>query len=592
MRLSRCRSALKSMCRRFALSGYGIYCSRLAMPVLVSLLAAGSTLAQTAVDDSLREFEERVQAAFAAAETALASQEAQLHDLAIRHSREALADGRASVAQAAANVLLWEQRIEELRGVEGELRRELNNVLAELASIIGESVKRSAGGVERDEPVELSPESRDPSAAVRATESSRGTAGGEASAGTPRDDPAAAELSLGLDRSIRAVVQMGLTSLGFDAGPADGLFGNRTRSAVRTWQTANDHQATGYLTRVQADALIAAGRVAQQELAAVQKQAAERKRREQRRVAQQREERQRQQEIAETKQAEAEKGQLGSASVEVFRDCPECPEMVVVPPGSFRMGGPYGETGRQNNEGPQHRVEIRRPFAVSMFEVTRLQFLRFAIDTNRTWANTCITFERGEIEERMDRHWQSPGFHQTDRHPIVCVSWDDALAYVGWLSLRTGKPYRLLSESEWEYVARAGTSTARYWGDSESDQCRHANGLDASTDLVGRSGRAGCHDGYPATSPAGAFTRNPFGVYDVLGNVWEWTQDCALESYGEVSGDGRARQTAGCDTRVVRGGSWINGPTFLRSARRDWLPADHRFNVVGFRIARTLDAPR
>ena len=580
------------MYRHAVPSGAGMCYILMAMPVLVMLLATGSALAETPVNDSLREFEGRAQAAFTAAETALASEEEQLHDLAVRRSTETLADGRASVAQAAANVLLWEQRIDELRGVEGELRRELNNLLAELASSIGESVKRSAGGVERDEPVEPSPESRDPSAAVRATESSRGTAAGEASAGTPRDDPAATELSLGLDRSIRAVVQMGLTSVGFDAGPADGLFGNRTRSAVRAWQSANNHQATGYLTRVQADALITVGHVAQQELAAEQKQAAERKRREQRRIAQQREERQRQQEIAETKQAETEKGEPGSASVGVFRDCPECPEMVVVPPGSFRMGGPYGETGRQNNEGPQHRVEIRRPFAVSMFEVTRLQFLRFAIDTNRTWANTCITFERGEIEERKDRHWQSPGFHQTDRHPIVCVSWDDALAYVGWLSLRTGKPYRLLSESEWEYMARAGTSTARYWGDSESDQCHHANGLDASTDLVGRSGRAGCRDGYPATSPAGAFTGNRFGVYDVLGNVWEWTQDCALESYVEVSGDGRARQATGCDSRVVRGGSWINGPTLLRSARRDWLPADHRFNVVGFRIARTLDASR
>ena len=585
MRLSRCRSALKSMCRHFAPSADGMCCSRLAMPVLVLLLAVGSTLAETPVDDLLKEFEERVHAAFAAAETALASQEERLHDLAVRHSREELADGRASVAQAAANVLLWEQRVDELRGVEGELRRALNNLLAELASNIGETVKRSAGAVERDEPVEPIRESRAPAAAVRTTESSSGTVGGEASAGTPQDDPAAVELSLSLDRSIRALVQMGLTSLGFDAGPADGLFGRRTRSAVRGWQSANDLQATGYLTRPQADTLIAAGHDAQQE------QAAERERREQRRIARQREERQRQQELAERKRAEAEKGESGSVAREVFRDCPECPEMVVVPPGSFRMGGPYGETGRQENEGPQHRVEIRHPFAVSMFEVTRLQFLRFAIATNRTWADTCITFERGGIEERMDRHWQSPGFHQTDRHPIVCVSWDDALAYVGWLSLRTGKPYRLLSESEWEYMARAGTSTARYWGDGESDQCHHSNGLDASTDLVGRSGRVGCRDGYPATSPAGAFTRNPFGVYDVLGNVWEWTQDCALASYDEVAGDGRARQTAGCDTRVVRGGSWINGPTLLRSARRDWLPADHRFNVVGFRIARTLDVP-
>ena len=302
MRLSRCRSALKSMCRRFALSGYGMCCGWLAMPVLVLLLAAGSTLAQTAVDDSLREFEERAQAAFAAVEAALASQEAQLHDLAVRHSRETLADGRASVAQAAANVLLWEQRIDELRGVEGELRRELNNLLAELASNIRETVRRSAGAVERDEPVEPIRESRAPAAAVRATESSSSAVGGEASVGTLRDDPAAVELSLGLDRPIRALVQMGLTSLGFDTGPADGLFGRRTRSAVRGWQSANDHQATGYLTRPQADTLIAAGRDAQQ------KQAAEKERREQRRIARQREERQRQQELAERKQAEAEEG--------------------------------------------------------------------------------------------------------------------------------------------------------------------------------------------------------------------------------------------------------------------------------------------
>ena len=395
---------------------------------------------------------------------------------------------------------------------------------------------------------------------------------------------------------------MGLTSLGFDAGPADGLFGSRTRSAISSWQSANDHQATGHLTRLQADTLIAAGRDAEQ------KRAAERERREQQHIARQRKERQkaereraaekameqqqREQRQTEGKQAPADQGVLGNVAGEVFRDCPNCPEMVVVPSGSFRMGGPPGETGRQDNEGPQHWVEISQPFAMSVYEVTREQYLRFLNATNRTWADTCITFEGGEIEERGDRNWQNPGFHQTDRHPVVCVSWDDARAYVSWLSLQTGKTYRLLSESEWEHAARAGTDTARYWGDSESDQCHHANGLDSSTDFVGRSGRVGCRDGYPATSPAGTFTANPFGVYDVLGNVWEWTQDCWAESYGGASSDGRSRQIAGCENRVIRGGSWINGPTFLRSARRDRIPPDRRFNVVGFRIGRTFDVVR
>ena len=169
---------------------------------------------------------------------------------------------------------------------------------------------------------------------------------------------------------------------------------------------------------------------------------------------------------------------------EVFRDCPECPEMVVVPAGRFRMGSPSGESDRVGNEGPVHEVTISRPFAVGVHEVTRGEFARFVSATGRSMGNACHVYEGG-WGERSGRHWKSPGFSQADDHPVVCVDWDDAKAYAEWLSGRTGEKYRLLSEAEWEYVARAGTETARYWGEGEEGQCRYANGAgEEASDLA------------------------------------------------------------------------------------------------------------
>ena len=177
-----------------------------------------------------------------------------------------------------------------------------------------------------------------------------------------------------------------------------------------------------------------------------------------------------------------------------FRDCPGCPEMVVVPGGSLMMGSPPGEAGRFNSEGPQHQVVIRHPLAVGVFEVTRGEFGRFVEETGHPLDGACWAWdvEQGKAIHRQDRNWRNPGFEQTDRHPVVCVNWADGQAYVGWLSEVTSHAYRLLSESEWEYAARSGTSTARYWGESESEQCAHANGADASTSF---KWRADCHDG-------------------------------------------------------------------------------------------------
>ena len=271
-----------------------------------------------------------------------------------------------------------------------------------------------------------------------------------------------------------------------------------------------------------------------------------------------------------------------------FRDCPECPEMVVVPAGSFMMGSP-GEAGRDDDEGPVHRVAIGYPFAVGVNEVTRGEFARFVEATGRSTGNACRTYEGGEFEERFDRHWRNPGFSQTDEHPVVCVNWNDAQAYVRWLSRETGEWYRLLSESEWEYVARAETGTARYWGEGEEDQCRYANGADREAKRRNSEWTTvDCDDGHYWTSPVGSYEANGFGLRDVLGNVWEWVEDCGSGSYDGAPADGSAWESGDCSERVLRGGSWAGTPGNLRSAYRYRASAGYREVDNGFRVARTL----
>ena len=272
-----------------------------------------------------------------------------------------------------------------------------------------------------------------------------------------------------------------------------------------------------------------------------------------------------------------------------FRDCPECPEMVVVPAGRFQMGSPESEADRYDAEGPVHRVTFERPFAVGVHEVTRGEFARFVSEKGRAMGNACWTYEGGEWKERSGRHWKSPGFSQTDGHPVGCVSWDDAKAYVGWLSGETGEEYRLLSEAEWEYVARAGTETARYWGESERGQCRYANGADRTAKRH-NSGwtTVDCDDGHYRTAPVGSYEANGFGLHDVLGNVWEWTEDCWNGSYWGAPRDGSAWTSGDCYRRVLRGGSWNYVPWFLRSADRVRGTTGIRFDDYSFRVARTL----
>ncbi len=354
------------------------------------------------------------------------------------------------------------------------------------------------------------------------------------------------EASLGLERDERRQIQMGLAALGFDPGPADGLFGQRTRKALSSWQSSHGGDASGHLDADAAKLLLAAGEEEARKRAAeeaARKRAAE----------------------------EAERKRAAMRPGRVFRDCPECPEMVVVPAGSFMMGSPSSEEGRSGSEGPQHRVTISEPFAVGKYEVT------FAEWDACVAAGGCGGYRPDDL-----------GWGRGQR-PVVIVNWDNAIAYVAWLSRKAGERYRLLSEAEWEYAARAGTRSSRYWGDDVWAQCDHANGYDrtakAELDFVWE--HAPCRDGSVHTARVGSYGENGFGLSDVLGNVTEWVEDCWHDSYVGAPTDGSAWVTGGdCGQRVIRGGSWYNDPSALRSADRGWY--EHQTETIGFRVSRTL----
>lgn len=283
-----------------------------------------------------------------------------------------------------------------------------------------------------------------------------------------------------------------------------------------------------------------------------------------------------------------------------FRDCEDCPLMVIVPAGSFIMGSPPSEQGRQYDEGEQHIVEIERDFSIGKYEVTVAEYSSFVSDTNFNEADGC--FIRTELPTSVIRvptddgslpgwrkdpnfSWRNPGFRQEGDHPVTCVSWLDANAYAEWLSRKTGGVYRLLSDAEWEYAARAGTTTARYWGESAAHGCSYANGADITLrPEYPEWPIADCDDGYVYTSTVGSFTANEFGLHDMLGNSLEWVGDCWTEVHNTsvrmaiLDGD--------CSRRALRGGSWYDGPKMLRAANRYGYSQIAKNYSLGFRIAK------
>jgi len=281
----------------------------------------------------------------------------------------------------------------------------------------------------------------------------------------------------------------------------------------------------------------------------------------------------------------------------VFRDCPACPEMVVIRAGEFSMGSPASEEGRGKDEGPQHQVRIGKAFALGRKELTVGEFGRFVQASGyRTSAEKdagkgCYAWDKGDgkWDWRAGRKWSEPGYAQGEQQPVACVSWDDARAYVQWLAKETGQGYRLPSEAEWEYAARAGGKTARPWGENPKDACSHANVADNTTyEGTSWEPKHDCSDGYWFPAPVASYQANRFGLYDMLGNVWEWVQDCYQDSYTGAPADGSAREGGKCEVRVLRGGSWNDDPRIARSANRSGgAPAFRSFDS-GFRLARTL----
>jgi formylglycine-generating enzyme required for sulfatase activity len=268
--------------------------------------------------------------------------------------------------------------------------------------------------------------------------------------------------------------------------------------------------------------------------------------------------------------------------------------MIVIPAGSFTMGSPSSEKGRDDNgdnEGPQHAVRLERSFAAGVYDITRGEYMTFARETRQTSAEACVSFE-DDLENRNPLSWRNPGFRQTARDPVLCVSWADAQSYIQWLNARMHqlKPhadathvYRLLTEAEWEYAARAGTTTSYYWGrEATHEKANYGRDTCCGPFTQGT-------DRWKFTSPVGSFAPNAFGLYDMAGNAWQWTQDCYHESYSGAPVDGSSWVSGECKYRVLRGGAWDGHPPSFRSARRGWhVPVSGTIHS-GFRVAKTLD---
>jgi formylglycine-generating enzyme len=271
-----------------------------------------------------------------------------------------------------------------------------------------------------------------------------------------------------------------------------------------------------------------------------------------------------------------------------IRDCPTCPVMTVLPAGRFKQGSARAESGSSSFEIPVRWVTIGRPLAMSTDAVTVDEFHHFIAATGREMQG-CDTYD-GEWKHRPTNSWENPGFVQTGAHPVTCASWNDAAAYAQWLSTNTGHRYRLPSASEWEYAARTGGEAVQPWSPDGSGACANANVADASAAHRFPGWTAfTCDDGYVYTAPVGSFKTNSFGLNDMLGNVFQWTQDCWHADYTGAPVDGSARTDGNCSEHELRGGSWFTTPAYVRADYRNHFAADYRTSTVGIRLVRDIE---
>jgi formylglycine-generating enzyme required for sulfatase activity len=289
----------------------------------------------------------------------------------------------------------------------------------------------------------------------------------------------------------------------------------------------------------------------------------------------------------------------------LVRDCPECPELIVLKPGTFTIGASDAEgielglpADLAAREQPRRRVTIDRPIAFARYEITIAQFAAFVAASGYAPEPGCWQFIGSDWTFDKTRSWRDSKLEQRDDHPVTCVSWHDADAYARWLSRRTGQRYRLPSEAEWEYAARGGTQGAYWFGADRSAVCRYINLGDQDTEArfhwAGVATRLSlawvpedCRDGFATTSPVDSKPPNPFGIYGVLGNVMEWAADCWHDDYSTGPDGQDARLTSGdCSFRVMRGQGWVAIAGSARSAFRRKMSATDRRFTFGIRVVR------
>lgn len=289
-------------------------------------------------------------------------------------------------------------------------------------------------------------------------------------------------------------------------------------------------------------------------------------------------------------------------SISTFKDCTDCPEMVIIPSGSVYIGSYEEEIGRKRAERTRIEATIEQPYAMAAKEVTLGQFRTFMeesgyqsiIPEREGKPLIGCNYYDGESYGYISKHgWENPGYPQREDAPVVCVSWSDAAAYAKWLSEKTGRNYRVPSTVEFEYASRAGSTSPWFWGTDPRKACEFANIGDRTfANQYPSEPIFPCTDGYIYTASVGKFKPNDFGLYDMVGNAWEWTNDCFQMDLGSAPINGESLvegEAIDCKYRTPKGGSWISGIGWSRAAVRSRDFAHYKSFMLGFRVAADID---